>query len=135
MALASSRFGSLYVGTELSAVYRSDDQGKTWQELLTLLTLPSAKGWSFRDRIRITFSRFFPIWQIRDGCMLRSRLEPSCVVTMRVGHGAIAFQAARKILIRLQCIPWTPPVFTLLQATDILRALMMVIAGEESLMA
>ena len=50
MALASSRSGSLYVGTELSAVYRSDDQGKTWQELPTLLTLPSAKGWSFPPR-------------------------------------------------------------------------------------
>jgi hypothetical protein len=50
MALASSRTGSLYAGTELSAVYRSDDQGKTWQELQTLLTLPSAKGWSFPPR-------------------------------------------------------------------------------------
>jgi hypothetical protein len=50
MALASSRSGSLYVGTELSAVYRSDDLGKTWQQLQTLLTLPSAKGWSFPPR-------------------------------------------------------------------------------------
>jgi photosystem II stability/assembly factor-like uncharacterized protein len=50
MALASSRSGSLYAGTELSTVYRTDDQGKTWQELQTLLTLPSAKGWSFPPR-------------------------------------------------------------------------------------
>ena len=50
MALASSRTGSLYVGTELSAVYRTDDQGKIWHELQTLLTLPSARGWSFPPR-------------------------------------------------------------------------------------
>ena len=50
MAFASSHSGSLYLGTELSAVYRSDDQGKTWQELQTSLTLPSAKGWSFSPR-------------------------------------------------------------------------------------
>ena len=29
MALASSRAGSLYAGTELSAVYRTDDRGQT----------------------------------------------------------------------------------------------------------
>jgi photosystem II stability/assembly factor-like uncharacterized protein len=72
MALASSRSGSLYVGTELSAVYRSDDQGKTWQELQSLLGYPPQRDGAFlRDRKRITFSRFFQIWQIRDGCMLR----------------------------------------------------------------
>ncbi len=49
-ALAFSRSGSLYAGTELSAVYRSDDQAKTWHELQTLLTLPSAEGWSFPPR-------------------------------------------------------------------------------------
>lgn len=49
-ALAFSRSGSLYAGTELSAVYRSDDQAKTWHELQTLLTLPSAKRWSFPPR-------------------------------------------------------------------------------------
>ena len=50
MALASSRSGSLYAGTELSTVYRTDDQGKIWQQLQSLLTLPSAKGWSFPPR-------------------------------------------------------------------------------------
>jgi ligand-binding sensor domain-containing protein len=61
-ALACPRTGSLYAGTELSAVYHSGDQGETWQVLETLLTLPSAKGWSFlRDRKRIAFSRFFQI--------------------------------------------------------------------------
>jgi hypothetical protein len=128
MALAFSRSGSLYVGTELSAVYRSDDQ-------LCFRYSPQRDGAFLRDQRRITFSRFFQIWQIRDGCMSRLRLELSSVVTMRVGHGAIAFQAARKTLIRLQCIHWTPLASTLLLAMDILRALMMVIAGEESLMA
>jgi hypothetical protein len=31
----------------LSAIYRSDNRGETWYPLHTLLTLPSAKAWSF----------------------------------------------------------------------------------------
>ena len=50
MALASSQSGALYAGTELSAMYRSDDGGESWCELETLLTLPSAKSWSFPPR-------------------------------------------------------------------------------------
>ncbi len=50
MALAASNPGVLYAGTEPSAVYRSDDRGETWRELHTLLTLPSAKTWSFPPR-------------------------------------------------------------------------------------
>ncbi len=50
MALASSQSGVLYAGTELSALYRSDDAGESWCELGTLLTLPSAKSWSFPPR-------------------------------------------------------------------------------------
>lgn len=50
MALASSPSGALYAGMELSAMYRSDDGGESWCELATLLTLPSAKAWSFPPR-------------------------------------------------------------------------------------
>lgn len=50
MALASAHSGAVYAGTELSAMYRSDDGGETWYELHTLLTLPSAKEWSFPPR-------------------------------------------------------------------------------------
>ncbi len=50
MALASSQSGALYAGTELSAMYRSEDGGESWYELETLLTLPSAKSWSFPPR-------------------------------------------------------------------------------------
>jgi photosystem II stability/assembly factor-like uncharacterized protein len=50
MALASSQSGALYAGTELSAMYRSEDGGESWCELETLLTLPSAKSWSFPPR-------------------------------------------------------------------------------------
>jgi hypothetical protein len=50
MALASTHSGAVYSGTELSAIYRSDDSGETWNELHTLMTLPSAKGWSFPPR-------------------------------------------------------------------------------------
>lgn len=50
MALASTHAGELYAGTELSAMYRSDDHGETWNALHTLMTLPSASGWSFPPR-------------------------------------------------------------------------------------
>ncbi len=49
-ALASSPSGALYAGTELSAMYRSEDGGDSWCELGSLLTLPSAKSWSFPPR-------------------------------------------------------------------------------------
>jgi hypothetical protein len=51
MALASSQSGILYAGTELSAMFRSEDGGESWCELETLLTLPSAKSWSFSPRL------------------------------------------------------------------------------------
>jgi hypothetical protein len=50
MALASSESGALDAGTELSAMYRSEDSSESWCELETLLTLPSAKSWSFPPR-------------------------------------------------------------------------------------
>jgi hypothetical protein len=37
-------------GKELSAMYRSEDGRESWCELQTLLTLPSAKSWSFPPR-------------------------------------------------------------------------------------
>ena len=50
MALASIHDGTVYAGTELSAMYRSNDYGETWYPLHTLMTLPSAKTWSFPPR-------------------------------------------------------------------------------------
>ncbi|HTK11206.1 MAG TPA: glycosyl hydrolase [Ktedonobacteraceae bacterium] len=42
--------GVVYAGTERSALFRSEDQGKSWQELKALLALPSAPTWSFPPR-------------------------------------------------------------------------------------
>lgn len=42
--------GIVYVGTEPSAIYRSEDQGKSWHELPALRALPSAALWSFPPR-------------------------------------------------------------------------------------
>jgi hypothetical protein len=50
MALASTHDGTVYAGTELSAIYRSIDYGETWYPLHTLMALPSAKTWSFPPR-------------------------------------------------------------------------------------
>lgn len=40
-------YGVVYVGTEPSALFRSEDGGKSWQELKTFRELPSAPTWSF----------------------------------------------------------------------------------------
>jgi len=50
MALTAAHDGAVYAGTELSAIYRSEDGGETWYQLHTLMTLPSAKTWSFPPR-------------------------------------------------------------------------------------
>ncbi len=42
--------GIVYAGTEPSAIFRSEDQGKSWQELAALRELPSAPTWSFPPR-------------------------------------------------------------------------------------
>lgn len=42
--------GIVYAGTEPSAIFRSEDQGKSWQELAALRALPSASTWSFPPR-------------------------------------------------------------------------------------
>ena len=41
---------AVYAGTEPSQLYRSDDDGESWDELSTLAELPSAPGWSFPPR-------------------------------------------------------------------------------------
>lgn len=51
LAVAGSEDSSVvYAGTEPSAVFRSDDGGASWHELPSLLTLASAKTWSFPPR-------------------------------------------------------------------------------------
>ena len=42
--------GVVYVGTEPSALFRSEDGGTTWQELTVFRELPSASSWSFPPR-------------------------------------------------------------------------------------
>ena len=49
-ALAIGDGGRVYAGTELSAMYQSEDGGESWYALRTLMTLPSAKTWSFPPR-------------------------------------------------------------------------------------
>jgi len=42
--------GVVWAGTEPSALFRSEDGGRTWQERPALRTLPSAPTWSFPPR-------------------------------------------------------------------------------------
>jgi photosystem II stability/assembly factor-like uncharacterized protein len=46
----SAADGTVYAGTEPSALFRSDDRGSTWRELTALLDLPSRPTWSFPPR-------------------------------------------------------------------------------------
>jgi photosystem II stability/assembly factor-like uncharacterized protein len=46
----SAADGAVYAGTEPSALFRSDDRGRTWRELDALLELPSRPTWSFPPR-------------------------------------------------------------------------------------
>ena len=54
VAVSSSQrvgeYGVVYAGTEPSALFRSDDGGETWRELVNLLKVPSAPTWSFPPR-------------------------------------------------------------------------------------
>jgi photosystem II stability/assembly factor-like uncharacterized protein len=49
-SLAVGPDGAVYAGTEPSALFRSDDDGRTWRELAGLLELPSRPTWSFPPR-------------------------------------------------------------------------------------
>jgi hypothetical protein len=46
----SAADGAVYAGTEPSALFRSDDDGGTWEELAALREIPSAPTWSFPPR-------------------------------------------------------------------------------------
>ena len=43
-------YGVVYAGTEPSAIFRSEDRGDTWLDLVALRELPSAPTWSFPPR-------------------------------------------------------------------------------------
>ncbi|GCF11262.1 WD40/YVTN/BNR-like repeat-containing protein [Dictyobacter arantiisoli] len=51
-------YGVVYIGTEPTALFRSEDGGDTWQELKTLRELPSAPTWSFPPRPSTSHARW-----------------------------------------------------------------------------
>ncbi len=46
----AGHLGTVYAGTEPSAIFKSEDGGDTWEELKGLTRLPSAGTWSFPPR-------------------------------------------------------------------------------------
>ena len=50
--------GAVYVGTEPTTLYRSDDGGDAWTELADPTTLPSASEWSFPPRPQTHHARW-----------------------------------------------------------------------------
>jgi hypothetical protein len=49
-SIAVTADGTVYAGTEPSALYRSRDGGETWEELDALQRIPSKPNWSFPPR-------------------------------------------------------------------------------------
>jgi hypothetical protein len=49
-SIAVAADGTVYAGTEPSALYRSRDHGETWEELEALQRIPSKPTWSFPPR-------------------------------------------------------------------------------------
>jgi hypothetical protein len=49
-SIAVAADGTVYAGTEPSALYRSPDRGETWEELDALQRIPSKPNWSFPPR-------------------------------------------------------------------------------------
>jgi photosystem II stability/assembly factor-like uncharacterized protein len=49
-SIAVAADGTVYAGTEPSALYRSRDGGETWEELDALQRIPSKPNWSFPPR-------------------------------------------------------------------------------------
>jgi hypothetical protein len=45
-----NRFNTVYVGTEPTAFYRSDDGGESWEKMRSLNDLKSSSSWSFPPR-------------------------------------------------------------------------------------
>jgi len=43
-------FNTVYVGTEPTALHRSDDGGKSWERMRSLNNLKSSSSWSFPPR-------------------------------------------------------------------------------------
>lgn len=51
----------VYVGTEPTSLYRSEDDGQTWQALPRLTALPSAPTWSFPPRPHTSHIRWIAL--------------------------------------------------------------------------
>ena len=49
-AKRSKGFNTVYVGTEPTAFYRSDDRGESWDKMSSLNNLSSSSSWSFPPR-------------------------------------------------------------------------------------
>lgn len=62
--------GTVYAGTEPSALYRSEDGGATWQELASMLALPSAPTWSFPPRPYTSHVRAIGLDPLQAGVLL-----------------------------------------------------------------
>jgi len=78
--------GIVYVGTEPSAIYRSEDQGKSWQELPALRALPSAATWSFPPRPWTSHIRWITPDPLISGRLFAAAEAGALVRSLDGGH-------------------------------------------------
>ena len=65
----SDGYGTVYAGTEPTALYVSRDHGTTWRDLATLRELPSAPKWSFPPRPWTSHVRWITLDPLTPGRM------------------------------------------------------------------
>ena len=63
--------GTVWAGTEPSAVYRSTDGGNSWHNCEGLADLPSSSGWSFPPRPNTHHVRWIRTRPARPGALVR----------------------------------------------------------------
>jgi hypothetical protein len=83
-ARATNGNSAIYAGTEPSSLYRSEDDGATWEELTSLTTLPSAPTWSFPPRPYTSHVRWIAAHPV-DPDILYAGIELGGVMVTRDG--------------------------------------------------
>src|SRR6201997_2417807 len=83
-AAQAEGFGTVYAGTEPSAVFRSDNGGDSWVDLAGLRALSSANTWSFPPRPHTHHVRW-----------IEADVSVADRVFVAIEAGVIAFAAVR----------------------------------------
>jgi photosystem II stability/assembly factor-like uncharacterized protein len=100
--------GMVYTGTEPSRLFRSDDGGESWEEMVALQEIPSRPNWSFPPRP----------WTSHVRWIAPSPHDPDVVLVgielgglMRTEDGGASFSDHRpEAALDVHCLAWHPNV-------------------------